>query len=189
VRTLAHAGRGASSSIEHLRRSAQRLDHLSTLDSATSVVRTIARGLAAPAPSWAETLARAWRWLPTRYVPERTGDRWQRSTTTLRTGVGDCEDWSVLLAALLKASRLAARIAAMPLHVAVAIPVPAAELGPRATATRRGWQVHRHEGRAWVFLESTLPPGLRAAWPPGAGAEHIAAWAGTPYLQVAQVIP
>lgn len=174
----------------YLRRSASTLDDLSALDSATSDVRSIAGRLVDRSDPWAGTIARAWWWLPTWYVAERDGDRWQRSAFTMKTGTGDCEDWAVLLAALLKAAAIDARIATLPQHVVVAVRVPddrmAAPAPYRAIArTAEGWEAHWHLGQAWLFLESTLSPWLRAGWWPGALAGHVAMWANTPFLQIA----
>lgn len=160
--------------IGYLRDSATRLDRAAQRDAQEPIVRALAARLRDPRDPRRGTLARAWRWLPTIYVAESDGDRWQRTMLTLQRRAGDCEDWAIVLAAVSKAAGLDARIATMPGHVVVAVPV--ASEHPHA---------HPHGGRAWLFLESTFPPALRARVAPGWGTAHVAAWSGTPYLQIA----
>ncbi|MBC8067427.1 MAG: hypothetical protein IAG13_03760 [Deltaproteobacteria bacterium] len=190
MRTLAQPTSRSGFDVDYLRRSAARLDHLAASDARSATVRSVAARIHDPGRRWDETVRRAWAWLPTHYVEERTGDRWQRSRETLTRGVGDCEDWSVVLAAVLKANRVDCRVVAMPQHIAVAVRVPARDLVySEAMVTVRGWEIYLHHAQPWLFLESTLGPKDRAGRMPGWGAAHIAAFADSPYLQIASARP
>lgn len=186
MRTLAQPTSSTPFDASYLRRSAARLDFLAERDASSARLRTIARGLADVRGGWTATVLRAWQWLPTRYVAERTGDHWQVSLETLQTRFGDCEDWSVLLAALLKANRVDCRLLTVPQHVAVAVRVPTRDLVPGTSrVTNYGWQTYTHLGRPWLFLESTLEAPMRRTIPPGFIDDTVTAFIGSPYLQIA----
>jgi transglutaminase-like putative cysteine protease len=157
---------------------AQRLAAIAARDSRLPELQPLAASLVDPL-GWYGTVLATWSWLPTHYVAESRGDDWQPTLVTLASRSGDCEDWSIVLAALLKANGIDARIVATLYHVAVALPVPAWLGG----AT--GWPTFRHAGRVWVFLECTLDPTQRRGLVPGAGAGLVTAHLGTPYVQIA----
>ncbi len=160
---------------------AQKLQHMARMGARTPTIRTIARRLhpRGGPPSPYRAVGMAWRWLPTVYVEERRGDHWQSPVQTLRRGHGDCEDWSVLLAALLLALRIDARIVTIPGHVVVAVRWPSRMgAGP--------WPVHRHGRDTWLLLESTFSRAARRWVIPGQGVASVVRWLGTPCLQIAR---
>lgn len=110
-------------------------------------------------------IATVWGWLPVRYVQDRDGDHWQRVEETLRQGTGDCEDWSILLAAVLKRLGIDARIGVMPNHAAVFIPVSDVDafsvlLGQidQRTLIPANWPLLNYAGGRWLPLEATVAP-------------------------------
>ena len=161
---------------DYLQRCARRLDHFAALDSALAPLHALVDALADPAGEWPGTIQRTWSWLPTHYVAELDGDHWQRTLETLSTHAGDCEDWAIALAAMLKANGIDARLVTIPQHVAVAVPMAGTELG---------WELHVHRGRSWLFLESTIDLVTRLSVPPGSDVEMITPYVNTPYLQIA----
>ena len=163
---------------DYLQQSALRLDQFATIDSALPLLQPLATSLADPISGWCGTILRTWHWLPTHYVAERDGDHWQRSMETLTTHSGDCEDWAILLAAMLKANGIDARILTVPTHVGVAVLM---------SSTAAGWDLHVHNGTPWLLLEGTLDPDLRLSVPPGSDVEMITPHLNTPYLQIAGV--
>lgn len=113
-------------------------------------------------------IARVWNWLPVLYTADRDGDHWQDVEETLRRRAGDCEDWSILLAAVLKRLGIDARIGVMPGHAAVFVPiwnVPSlsmllGQIDPQELIPAN-WQLINYGGHRWLALESTVPPEQR----------------------------
>jgi transglutaminase-like putative cysteine protease len=128
-----------------------------------------------------------WQWLPTLYVQDRDGDHWQSAEETLRLKQGDCEDWSVLLGAVLKAFGIDAHLAVMPQHAAVFVPiVPVSAnnlLAALPNMVPRSWRTAVHRGRLWLPLEATTTPGARRE--PGVDDRLIRPWLGTDELIIA----
>lgn len=120
-------------------------------------------------------IAAVWDWLPVRYVQDRDGDHWQVVEETLRLRSGDCEDWSILLAAILKRLGLDARIGVMPGHAAVFMPVSyvqafsvlLGQIDARALLPAN-WPLISYAGGRWLALESTVAPESR-----GLPGEHL----------------
>ncbi len=164
------------------------------------------RGAAAPevvrfaARLWAASVVArilaAWKALPTHYVAEPDGvDDWQEAVRTLTMRSGDCEDWSVLLVAILLALGVNARIAVMPGHAAVVIPVmplqygwnPFGGWGPivplGAELMPATWHWFDYQGERWLPLESTTDPNTRGV--PGEQTAKILTSARTHTLYIA----
>ena len=137
--------------------------------------------------SKAQRVAWAWRALPTRYVQDPAGDDWQTPEETLRRREGDCEDWSVLLAAILILLGLDARVGVVPGHAAVFVSVsrmPPLPVGyVYRDAIPSDWRVVRHLGQQWLILESTTLPGQRKQ--PGWDDELVGEWLNTDRLWLA----
>jgi len=138
--------------------------------------------------SYPERVQAAWRWLPTRYVRDRDGDNWQSAEETLRREQGDCEDWAVLLCAVLKALGQNAHIGVMPEHAAVFVPVEIVSLfDPRVQRSNfvpSTWRTALHQGRVWLPLEATTLPKHRGE--PGWNDQLIRPWLNTGQLSIAQ---
>lgn len=137
--------------------------------------------------SYPTRLARIWQWLPTHYVQDRDGDRWQSAEETLQLKQGDCEDWSVLLCAVLKAFGIEAHLAVMPEHAAVFVrvtPVSANNLlAALPNMVPRSWRTVIHRGGCWLPLEATTTPDARRE--PGVDDQLIRRWLGTDELIIA----
>lgn len=120
-------------------------------------------------------IAAVWHWLPVRYVQDRDGDHWQPVEETLRLHSGDCEDWSILLAAVLKRLGIDARIGIMPGHAAVFVPVSyvqafavlLGQIDARAFLPAN-WPLLNYSGGRWLAIESTVAPENR-----GLPGEHL----------------
>lgn len=101
----------------------------------------------------------AYQMLPTRYVKDGVDDFWQSVDWTMEQKTGDCEDSTTALTAILSYLGLDARIALMPGHAAVVIPVDVDDWGRRSIG---GWMVPAewttfvYRGRQWLGLETTL---------------------------------
>lgn len=126
-----------------------------------------------------ERLSRVWQWLPTKYVPDRDGDLWQQAILTLLTLCGDCEDWSILLAAVLKAMGICAQVGVMPNHAAVFVEIRQTTVWDLNAAPKH-WKFVWHQHRQWVVLESTTPPSKRRA--PGWDLDLVSPWLNTDLL-------
>jgi hypothetical protein len=134
-----------------------------------------------------ERLEWAWRNLPTQYVAALDGDQWQSAWLTLRRGEGDCEDWAVLLAAILLALGVTARVGVMPGHAAVFVPLvdrtwPWTFADPSAVPA--SWRIAQHLRRKWLVLEATTSPKRRGM--PGTDDELIRPWLGSPHLWIGE---
>lgn len=147
-------------------------------------------------PSIVARIRAAWLKLPTHYVAEPDGvDDWQEAVRTLRTRSGDCEDWSVLLAAILLSLGVNARIAVMPGHAAVVLPIQPIQYGldwygrvvpilPAGTeVVPQNWHLFNYQGGLWLPLESTTDPKTRAV--PGEQTAKILLSARTNELYIA----
>lgn len=131
-----------------------------------------------------DRLSRAWQWLPTKYVPDRDGDLWQQAILTLLTLRGDCEDWSILLAAVLKALGLSARVGVMPNHAAVFVEIRQTFVWDPNAAPQH-WKLVWHQHRQWIVLEATTPPDKRRA--PGCNDELVTPWLNTDLLIISGI--
>ncbi len=134
-----------------------------------------------------ERLEWAWRNLPTRYLADLDGDQWQSARLTLLRHAGDCEDWAVLLAAILLALGVTARVGVMPGHAAVFVPVvdrpwPWPFADPHAVPAN--WRIAEHLGREWLALEATTSPKRRGM--PGTDDELIRPWLGSSQLWIGE---
>lgn len=132
-----------------------------------------------------ERIAWAWENLPTNYVADRDGDNWQPAWLTLTRGAGDCEDWAVLLAAILKALGVTASVGVMPGHAAVFVPLvdvhwPSQFSNPNALPAH--WRIVADDGRKYLALESTTMPSRRGV--PGSSDELIRPWLNTNHLWI-----
>lgn len=158
------------------------LQSMAQTDTQTADVQIRAIGLAGSSP--AQHIWNVWRWLPTRYVLEQNGDNWQYSADTLLYG-GDCEDWSIVLCAHLRALGIDARMGLMPDHAAVLIPVTRAQAEwhwqpfvgfyQNPNLIPGSWPTMEYGGGLWLPLESTLSPETRGL--PGENTEAIRRWA------------
>lgn len=117
-------------------------------------------------------IAAAYHGLPTRYVADGVDDLWQYVWWTLLVKTGDCEDSSTALAAILSYLGIDARIAVMPGHAAVVIPVDVDDWGRRSIGgwiLPSEWTTFFYAGGQWLGLETTLR--LRAV--PGEGTHML----------------
>lgn len=97
--------------------------------------------------------------LPTHYVADGRDDFWQNVRYTLEVKVGDCEDSTTTLTAILGKRGIDARVAVIPKHAAVVIPVEVDGWGRRSIAgweLPADWLTFAYEGRIWLGLETTL---------------------------------
>lgn len=134
-----------------------------------------------------ERIEWAWRNLPTRYVADRDGDNWQPAWQTLARGAGDCEDWAVVLCAILKALGITASVGVMPGHAAVFVPlVTTSWLFPASNpdVLPDNWRVVTDAGRKYLALEATTNPSQRGV--PGSADELIRPWLDTNQLWICQ---
>ena len=113
---------------------------------------------------------------------------WQTAEETLRLQQGDCEDWSVLLCAVLKALGVDAHLAVMPEHAAVFVrvtPVSAQNLWAMLpNMVPVSWRTVIHRGGLWLPLEATTTRDSRRE--PGVDDGLIRRWLNTDNLIVAQ---
>jgi len=120
-------------------------------------------------------IAAVWQWLPMHYKRELDGDHWQTAEETLIVQSGDCEDWAILLSAVLKRLGVDARIGVMPGHAAVFVPVrnvaPFSILFGQIDARTllpANWPLLNYAGGRWLALEATVPPAIK-----GLPGEHL----------------
>lgn len=166
------------------------LQNMAQADAQTLAVQFRAAQLTDTSPG--QRIWNVWRWLPTRYVRELNGDNWQYSADTLLYG-GDCEDWSVVLCAHLRAVGIDARMGIMPNHAAVFVSLsrnqaqwhwqPFIGFYKNPNLIPETWPTLEYSGHLWLPLESTLSPELRG-WP-GQNAELIRQWARQGELWIA----
>lgn len=166
------------------------LQQMAQADAQTFEVQIRSIGLTANSP--AQRVWNVWRWLPTRYVRELNGDDWQYAADTLAYG-GDCEDWSIVLCAHLRAVGIDARMGLMPDHAAVLIPLarnqghwqwqPFVGFYKNPNLIPESWPTMEYKGSLWLPLESTLSPETRGL--PGHDAEMIRRWARQGMLWIA----
>jgi transglutaminase-like putative cysteine protease len=172
----------------YLRRVANDLTRLATAGSESLAVRRFIQQGAWYLDSQlrAGRLLWAWRSLPTNYQPDTFGDSWQPAELTLQSLRGDCEDWAVLLAAILKALDIDARIVVVPKHAAVAVPITTAIPWPVAVhhPIPDNWPLVSHAGRTWLVLESTTTPTRRGL--PGTDSDLIIPWLNTDQLWIGE---
>lgn len=133
-----------------------------------------------------ERIEWAWRTLPTHYLADLNGDNWQHAWLTLLLRNGDCEDWAVLLAAILKALGVVASVGVMPGHAAVFVPLM--DVGWPFVVEKQHtipghWPIVVHGGRKWLALEATTDPGSRGA--PGTATDLIYPWLNSQLLYIA----
>ena len=177
---------GTVDSRGYYRRVADELTKLAAEGSLSFAVRNFIQpaGQYLNSQSLAERLLWAWRNLPTNYQPDHFGDSWQTAARTLEHRAGDCEDWAVLLAAILKALGIDARIVVVPGHAAVAVSVSTASPWPFAVRhpIPDDWPLVSHAGRTWLVLEATTDPTRRGL--PGTNTDLIIPWLNTDQLWI-----
>lgn len=101
----------------------------------------------------------AYQGLPTHYLADGVDDFWQYVGYTLSEKTGDCEDSSTALAAILSYLGIDARIALMPDHAAVVIPVDVDDWGQRSVSgwlLPAEWTPFAYAGREWLGVETTI---------------------------------
>ena len=170
-------------------------DQLSLLAYDGSVSASVAAWVAAnlPNPIYLSPIGRilaAYQCLPTRYVADGVDDFWQYVWWTLSAETGDCEDSSTAEVAILGYLGIDARVAVIPGHAAVLIPVVRDGWGRRFVD---GWQLpadwatFEHQGQTWLGLETTLT--VRRL--PGEGTQKLRAaasasrlWIGPPLQNI-----
>lgn len=118
-------------------------------------------------------LYRAWMWLPTQYVRDRDGDNWQAAALTNMLRMGDCEDWAVLLAALLLVLGIDAHVGVVPGHAFCCVRLQPAmryqldifgrmiAIPNQVESLPGNWPTYTYQGQNWLFLEATTIQAMR----------------------------
>ncbi len=164
------------------RQLAELLNNLAAQETSSLTIQMIVPQL--QGPSLADRILNAWRWLPTRYAPDGPMDTAQSPVFTFWRGLGDCEDEAGLLACMLKALYVDARVGVMPGHAAVFVRLyRAQENAHPLTRLPPGWPCIEHKRRLWLPLESTVAQKRRVL--PGQDADLVRPWVNTDFLQIA----